>query len=779
MEVLYGSALSGCKNVTSITLPKNLKEIYNFYSCTSLTTLSMYDSVETIHEGAFSQCGKLSRVNYSGTEESFKSINVGSNNGRLNSASVYYNCSLDPMYGVSISYDNFAAINVSAPTAAPAGSIVTIVVTENDGYVFLGWYDQYGELVSDSKEYSTEMTRRGIKLVAKTVECDRWDGTAAEGIASGSGTAEDPYLITTAEELAFLAKMINTSTGYNNKYYKLTRNLDLGGYNWTPIGTYTTETSSSESGNRAFKGTFDGAGYTISNLTINDSQSNKYLYFGLFGVVLGGKIEDLNMDMVNIGVGGGRSDINAGAIAGFIDSKASITRCTVSGSISVIASSYAHSGGLVGKAKGSSSISDCYATVNVSGVGSGSYSYARVGGIVGACYGSLEKCVNNGEIKAFKSSEVGGIAGYCGFGGTISHSGLENTANVTAGEYTAGIIGRLNNSTNAKSNYVLTLSEVKNSGNIVGTAYTAGVVGYLYAINSNYSTKLVSTSIENTGNATGTFYVGGIFGYADSEGDTYVMNSSSSGVITAEYYIGGIAGRLANIAIRDTSNEGTVINVTGVLINDGVYYTYAGGYVGCGSSEITNCHNYSSITVTGKGSRIGGIAGETYANIKNCSNKGNITAENCFYVGGIAGNHNGTGSKTLTKIINEARIVGGDYTGGIFGRLINELGDKTSPVITFSEVTNKGEILGQNYVGGLAGYFRGYNTRGDYAARIDASALVNEGNVSGTGTVGGLMAYCFADNSSSKIVGYISTGTVTGEITSQTVCELSNVTIQE
>ena len=514
----------------------------------------------------------------------------------------------------------------------------------------------------------------------------------------------------------------------------------------------------------------------VANTIVNSGNVSGNMYVGgIFGYAY----SDNSSSVVELGSSSSRIEAKAyvGGLVGKI-SNIKINNSSNNGT-TVVATGYyldgttyyAYVGGYAGEGY---SFFNCANDSDIEYTGRG----IRIGGIAGACYGGLDKCTNNGEIKAARASEVGGIAGYCGLGGTVTYTGLENTDSVTANEYVGGIFGRVYNSTNAKSDYVLTLSETKNSGDIVGTVYTAGVVGHLYAINSNYSTRLVSTSIENTGNVTGTVHVGGIFGYAGSEGDCYIMNSSSNGIITAEYYIGGIAGQLSNIAIRDTSNEGTVIYVTGALIEDGVYYTYVGGYVGYGA-ELTNCHNASSITVTGKGSHVGGIAGCTYGNIKNCSNKGNITAEGCQYVGGIMGRHVGTGTKTITKVTNYAKIVGGDYTGGILGHLKNEIGDKTSPVITLSEATNNGEIIGKNYVGGIAGYFRGYNSRGDYSTKLEASVLVNSGNVSGTGTVGGLMAYCFADNSSSKIVGYTSTGVVTGAKTSQTVCELEHVTIQE
>ena len=399
----------------------------------------------------------------------------------------------------------------------------------------------------------------------------------------------------------------------------------------------------------------------------------------------------------------------------------------------------------------------------------------RVGGIVGACYGSLEKCTNNGEIKATKASEVGGIAGYCGLAGSTTHSNLKNTAKVTGKDYVGGNIGRIYNYLSTKADYILTVSEASNSGSVVGEQYVGGIAGHVYAINANYSTRFISTSAENTGSVTGVAYAGGFFGFAQSEGDSYIINSASSAVVTAEYYVGGIAGRLEGIAIRDTSNEGTVINATGALLSNGVYYVYAGGYVGYGM-EVTNCDNSTSITVTQNGAYVGGIAGYVYGNVKNCSNEGVIIAENCSYVGGIAGCHGGAGSYTVEKVTNKATVTGADYTGGIFGAMQNETNAKANYVVTFSEATNKGSVTGGNYVGGIVGYCRLNNS--NYSTALKASVITNEGAVFGTGTVGGLMAHCYTDTTDSKIIGYTSNGTVTGANSSLTVAEVTNLTLQ-
>lgn len=86
--------------------------------------------------------------------------------------------------------------------------------------------------------------------------------------AGGSGSAEDPWKIATAEQLD---RIRDDLTGH----YILIGDIDLSGYeNWMPIGTFQPRSDAPEDAevphpDYAFTGTFDGAGHTISNLTIS------------------------------------------------------------------------------------------------------------------------------------------------------------------------------------------------------------------------------------------------------------------------------------------------------------------------------------------------------------------------------------------------------------------------------------------------------------------------------------------------------------------------------
>ena len=126
---------------------------------------------------------------------------------------------------------------------------------------------------------------------------DVWDGTVAESFAGGTGTADDPYLIETSAQLAYLAKIANEDPSSTaGKYYQLIDdivlnedllddNYDLQQSNprlWTPI------VKNSYNDKVYFQGDFDGNGHVISGLYM---VNNTYgVYIGLFGGIGGNAV---------------------------------------------------------------------------------------------------------------------------------------------------------------------------------------------------------------------------------------------------------------------------------------------------------------------------------------------------------------------------------------------------------------------------------------------------------------------------------------------------------
>lgn len=137
--------------------------------------------------------------------------------------------------------------------------------------------------------------------------------------------------------------------------YELTNDIDMSGFgNFTPIGT-----SSSR-----FKGKFNGNGFVIKNLTVNNGNNN---YSGLFGYCENATIQNLGLKNVNI-----KSTANySGGLIGY-SVNTTISNCYVDG---YVTGNYGV-GGLVGWFINASKITNCYTMGTFEGTG-------RVGGLVG------------------------------------------------------------------------------------------------------------------------------------------------------------------------------------------------------------------------------------------------------------------------------------------------------------------------------------------------------------------------------------------------------------
>ena len=216
---------------------------------------------------------------------------------------------------------------------------------------------------------------------------------------NGSGTESDPYLVESAENLAFLAYIVNKGFDTKGAYFKLTVDVDLNGSSnqlWTPIGlgpnVYSEdgcERGSTSVCNTSFQGHFDGDGHTISNLYIETDP-----YAGLFGLVIG--TEDSLVIIKNVIVSDGliKGSIAGGIVAtGNVQVKGCKNGADVEGEIA---------GGVVGDGSRVCKVRNCINNGNVKG--------GVAGGIVGENPLEIIECYNSGEI-ASDSICSGGLSG--------------------------------------------------------------------------------------------------------------------------------------------------------------------------------------------------------------------------------------------------------------------------------------------------------------------------------------------------------------------------------
>ncbi len=117
-----------------------------------------------------------------------------------------------------------------------------------------------------------------IPMTAKSA----WEGA---GDISEPAAVDGVYQITSGSELAWLAQQVNAGVSDGTSFSAvLCNDIDLGDEAWTPIGNGT---------GKAYKGTFDGQGYTIRNLYVTGSTPMDY---GLFGTVYGGTVRNVTVE---------------------------------------------------------------------------------------------------------------------------------------------------------------------------------------------------------------------------------------------------------------------------------------------------------------------------------------------------------------------------------------------------------------------------------------------------------------------------------------------------
>ncbi|MCL2796869.1 MAG: hypothetical protein FWD58_02280 [Firmicutes bacterium] len=361
------------------------------------------------------------------------------------------------------------------------------------------------------------------------------------------------YLIQKENDLTSLSQEVCKEHLYNGEeffddkagfYYRLEPEYD-GEYiecnpytSWTPIGL---------SEDKPFRGNFDGGGYSIRNMKIEQKDWEYEDYTGLFGYIDGGSVKNLGLDSVYINLYDQFDYV--GGIVGYANN-AIISGCFIAGDQrSSIYTGGSFVGGIVGYNNGSS-ITDCYVSGEVSIQADGNYGGGKyVGGIAGYNYhGNISGCFvgdpGNPDDYRYIDTEV---------------AGSENVGGI-AGYAEGGLIERC-----------YTMGKVNGSGQFVG-----GITGFL----SDASVADCYSFCDVTGGDD----AGGIAGSVGGENGASVKNCYAAGSVTGSNNGGGIAGSVngessvANNAslhqwINASENAGRVVGFVG---GDGILeYNYA------------------------------------------------------------------------------------------------------------------------------------------------------------------------------------------------------------
>ena len=207
---------------------------------------------------------------------------------------------------------------------------------------------------------------------------DTWDG---------EGTAESPYIIYTKGQLQKMSDAFNNNaSSVAGKYFRQAANIVFDKTvenNFTPVNEFT--------------GHYDGAGYIISGLNINNPDGNEAALF---------KVMEEGSTVRNVIIRNSTFRSNsAAAIAFYVRHASGVENCHVLNDVTV-ESIYYSAGGVVGYVQTTSKVSQCTSQAAVKGGG-------NAGGIVGhISSGTVDNCIYLGN-NVTSSMNVHAIAGYC------------------------------------------------------------------------------------------------------------------------------------------------------------------------------------------------------------------------------------------------------------------------------------------------------------------------------------------------------------------------------
>lgn len=456
--------------------------------------------------------------------------------------------------------------------------------------------------------------------------------------ASGSGTKNNPYTIKYASDLNHLATFVNNGQNYSGVYFVLSNdiayshnsywNFAENENNYTAIGTY----------DNPFRGTFDGAGYTISGIRIYKkyTTSNKsYMDQGLFGYVgEGGTVKRVNLADTRI-----TAYTSGGGIAGRVY-KSTIEDCSVGNDVWIhaVENGADDQGGIVGCSQ-SGTVRRCISRATLA-IKSGLTSCNSFGGIVGNNTNIIEDCIAIGVIIPNVNAR-GAIVGYNYDANDLTRNYYRDCKVASNNVTPTGVgVGKYNSTTT---------SDVSNKQGALA----------LYAITLGTNVTLdrtVKATLPNTNNKTNKTYANG----ADIEDQPYAY-------ATATVNLGYNSVPDGKTPVYTATNGGTI-------------------------SGSTLTMPASDVTVSA------GLYDNSLSLTANSANASNWTTFYCGGVGYSVGNDvtiykaakNGTSSVTLTEV-----------SGGIIpaGQAVILKATASSVALTLTQDAATGDYTGNELLG--------------------------------------------------------------------------------
>lgn len=602
---------------------------------------------------------------------------------------------------------------------------------------------------------------------------------------NGEGTEENPYLITSTNDFAYLVSQLATydsNYGYG-QFFKQIADIKA------PIPNCLYQGNAYKSA--PFAGNYDGDSHKILNLTyLGTNGGEQSDAIGLFSILHDGAvIRNLDIEGADIeypgnccgllaGVANGNIRIEnitlngnikstkdkVGGLIGYIEGNAqslaqiSIRNVRLGVSFSESGSSYI--GALIGWAENASiQVED----ISSDGIFKNLRGNNHVAGLIGKLYGQIDArkiklqhtTLNDFPISG--NQNVGGLIGEAFLQAASSFKDITIDMPIKGSSYVGGLIGQIRSET--PTNILIAienfqLSNPANRSQIQGGSYVGGMIGYSHKTHANaFTIELKGESLFHA-SITGQSVIGGIFGSLD---DTQIQFTPASRLYMDNESLeasSGICGTLAGALSYQEPGKEILLDPEILVINPNIKIkggNNVGGIIGTlynGTLTGTYTPEFSTTNVI-------------VSKIPRPIFPGNINSEkpyreNAASIGGIVGYAD---KSTLRRLFTQPSIYGRSTVGGIIGYAsdtqISDCGVKTetfnngnnsaimvggiigqascSSHCEFSNLVNYSNISsGSNYIGGIFGSMVA-------GTSVKINKVVNLGKISATNNVGGII----------------------------------------
>ena len=602
---------------------------------------------------------------------------------------------------------------------------------------------------------------------------------------NGEGTEENPYLITSTNDFAYLVSQLATydsNYGYG-QFFKQIADIKA------PIPNCLYQGNAYKSA--PFAGNYDGDSHKILNLTyLGTNGGEQSDAIGLFPILHDGAvIRNLDIEGADIeypgnccgllaGVANGNIRIEnitlngnikstkdkVGGLIGYIEGNAqslaqiSIRNVRLGVSFSESGSSYI--GALIGWAENASiQVED----ISSDGIFKNLRGNNHVAGLIGKLYGQIDArkiklqhtTLNNFPISG--NQNVGGLIGEAFLQAASNFKDITIDMPIKGSSYVGGLIGQIRSET--PTNILIAienfqLSNPANRSQIQGGSYVGGMIGYSHKTHANaFTIELKGESLFHA-SITGQSVIGGIFGSLD---DTQIQFTPASRLYMDNESLeasSGICGTLAGALSYQEPGKEILLDPEILVINPNIKIK-GGNNVGGIIGKLYNG------TLTGTYTPEFSTTNVIVSKIPRPIFPGNINSEkpyreNAASIGGIVGYAD---KSTLRRLFTQPSIYGRSTVGGIIGYAsdtqISDCGVKTetfnngnnsaimvggiigqascSSHCEFSNLVNYSNISsGSNYIGGIFGSMVA-------GTSVKINKVVNLGKISATNNVGGII----------------------------------------